>query len=190
MNTEIIFILDHSGSMATLASSVISGTNKFVADQRELPGQARFTLVKFSSPEKFSAVHEAVPLEQVPVMDSFRPLGMTALYDAIGKTLTQQGKRIAEEGWADKVIVAIMTDGEENASVRYSRGEVKEMIEHAQSHGWDFIFLGANINVNEYVADLGINPQNAYAFVASAAGTTLGYSNMSTRTAELRGVTY
>ena len=190
MNTEIIFVLDKSGSMSSIRSAVLSGTNAFVDSQREVAGAARFTLIEFSYPHSIEARCVGTPLESVPPMTVFSPNGGTALYDAIGYALESQGQRIAQEGWADKVIMAIMTDGQENASQRYSREEIHNMIGHAQEHGWDVLFLGANIDVERYREDLGIVAGNAYQFTSNMAGTQAGYATLSTRTAQLRGTIY
>lgn len=187
MNTEIIAIIDTSGSMHNIAHEASQGFNQFVAEQREVPGEARLSLYTFNSVVK--KVHEGVHLASVP---AFRlvPSGMTAMFDGIGQAMEEQGRRIARENWADKVVVCILTDGEENSSRRFTQSRINEMIQHAQAHDWGFVFLAANQDAFAAGKRIGVAAQHTYAFQANAAGATAAYSTMSHATRSLRGTTF
>ena len=129
---EIICILDRSGSMASVATDAIGGFNQFLKDQKELPGEASLTVVLFDN--KYELLHENTPINDVPDLNfkTYVPRGMTALLDAIGKTIDETGKRLKntpEDQRPEKVIVSILTDGFENASCKYDKSKIKEMIE-------------------------------------------------------------
>jgi uncharacterized protein with von Willebrand factor type A (vWA) domain len=186
MKTEIIAITDSSGSMDTIKSAVIGGFNSFVQEQRQVAGEARMTHVTFN--EEHKLLYQAIALAQVPLLDadSYQTSGCTALFDTLGDTLETQGKRIAEEGWADQVIVEIITDGLENASRRYKREQIRSMIEHAQRHGWHFVFLAANQDAFAAAASYGISAATTANFTASAAGATQAYGTIGAMTRALR----
>lgn len=186
MRTEILCVTDESSSMQSLQANVISGFNEFLKSQRAVPGEARISHMKFAT--ICTPLYEAAALGSVPDLttDSYAPCGMTALNDAIGMTLERQGERIAKEQWADQVIVCIITDGGENSSRHYRHDQVKTMIEHAQAHGWVFIFLAANQDAFATGATLGIAPQYTANFAASAAGVTRAYGDISTYATTLR----
>lgn len=188
MNTEIIVIMDRSGSMKSTEADAVGGFNTLLEDQRAVPGNARMTFVTFS--DYSQTTFEGVDLALVAPIRGIRPSGMTALLDCIGQTLNVQGRRIALEGWADKVIVAIITDGEENSSRMFTRPAIKQMIEHAQEHGWSFIFLGANINAEAVGTSYGIDQSHIYGYTASAAGTQVAMRQMSAATRQLRGTSF
>lgn len=188
MNTEILCINDRSGSMSSIERAAVQGFNAFIDEQRSVPGEARVSLVMFD--DQYELKYQAKPLQQVPYLESLEPRGWTALYDAIGRTMEEQGRRIAAEKWADKVIVVIVTDGAENKSRIYRQPQIKTMIEHAQENGWAFVFLAANIDAFATGASLGIARDYTYSFAANAAGTAQGYATMSTATRSLRGTTF
>lgn len=175
MKTEILCVIDESSSMKSMASKAIEGFNTFVAEQQEVPGQARISLTKFSTDVR--RVYSGRPLMAAPLLDSasYAPHGMTAMYDGIGDAMEVEGKRIAAEQWADKVIVCILTDGEENSSRVYGRGQIKMMIEHAQANGWVFVFLAANINANVTAASMGIDKRFVSQYAGTAEGTKAAY---------------
>src|ERR1017187_1456227 len=143
-NARIFFILDRSGSMTGIADETIGGFNAFVDDQKEVPGKATFSLVQFD--HEYHLVHDDISLSEVPTMtrDTFRPRGMTALYDAVGKTIA----RFKDDNPKNtKTIVQILTDGQENSSKEYSFTQVQELIKEVEEkHGWDVFFIGANMN--------------------------------------------
>lgn len=186
MKTEIISIIDRSGSMATIAKDAIGGFNTFLADQKTVPGEARMTLTIFD--DKYDLLYAGKPLSEAePLTDKmFVPRGGTALLDAIGRTLNEQGARIKSDGWAEKVIVCILTDGGENQSREFNQGQIKEMVKHAEGHGWSFVFLAANQDAFAAATLYGINLAHASAFAANAAGTQTAYASMSATTRSLR----
>jgi hypothetical protein len=187
MKTEIIAITDQSGSMGTIKRAVIDGFNGFVQEQREVPGQARMTHVKFHN-ETEPPLYQGVPLAEVPLLDeaTYTPCGTTALFDAVCATLDAQGLRIQQEGWADQVIVVILTDGDENASVNHTEEQMTTMIAHARKHGWHFVFLAANQDAFKKASIYGIPAATTSNFVASAAGTTQAYATVGGMTRALR----
>ena len=146
--TEIVFILDRSGSMQAMVEPAISGFNRLLREQQQVPGHARFTLVLFD--DQYELPFHSVPIEEVVELDTstFVPRGSTALLDAIGRTIDELGKNLSNTSAADRpdqVIIAILTDGEENASTRYSWDDVAKRIRHqTEKYQWQFLFLGAN----------------------------------------------
>lgn len=186
MKTEIIAITDRSGSMGSIASKVISGYNEFLNDQKKQPGEAKLTYTQFN--EGYEVVYAGIEIAAAPELtrQTFVPMGNTALLDAIGKTLNDQGKRIADEKWADLVIVYIITDGEENASNEFNREQVQKMIKHAEANGWKFIFLAANQDAFAAAASMGISAKYTGAFAATGAGTTAAYSSSNNTVSSLR----
>ncbi len=145
---EIMCVIDRSGSMSSIASDAIGGFNTFLEEQKKAPGQALLSLVLFNT--NTNVVHESKPLAEVPLLDTqtFRPNGSTALYDALGESIDSLGKRLsnmAEDQRPEKVIFVILTDGEENASRKFTKTQVADKISHqTDAYKWDFIYLGAN----------------------------------------------
>lgn len=186
MNTEIIVITDRSGSMAAIAPDVIGGYNTFLREQKEQPGEARITYTQFDT--EYQVVSAAVPVRQAPDLTpaTFVPRGSTALYDAIGRTLNEQGQRIATEKWAQLVVVCIITDGQENASREYTRDKVKSMTAHAEANGWKFIFLAANQDAFAAAQAFGSAGNFSGNFQANAAGTKAAYASTSSTVSQLR----
>lgn len=186
MKVEIIDITDASGSMDKLRGDVIGGFNMLLKEQKEVTGSARFTHVQFD--HEYSPKYAGVPISQVKPMtaEDYVPRGTTALLDAIGRTLNEQGKRIALENWADKVIVCIRTDGHENASKEYTASRIKEMIGHAQKCGWVFVFTAANQDAFATGASYGISGAHTQTFDASSGGMGQSYAFASSTLRDLR----
>ncbi len=188
--TEIVCILDRSGSMESIRTDAIGGFNAFLAAQQQLPGDARLTLVLFD--HEYDRVLDAVPLAEVKPLteETYVPRGTTALLDAVGRTLDDVGARLAATPEAErpgKVLVCILTDGLENASRDYTRDRVKGMIEHQQQkYGWEFQFLAANQDAFAAAGSIGIAAADAAAFVADAAGTHAAFARVSERAARAR----
>lgn len=178
--TEIACVLDRSGSMNAIAGDAIGGFNTFLAAQQALPGTARLTLVLFD--HEYQLAHNNVPIQDVPPLDehTYVPRGMTALLDAVGRTIDDMGARLAATPEAErpaKVIVAILTDGMENASRDYTYDKVSSMIRHQQQkYSWEFIFLAANQDAISSAAKLSIHADNAIAFQATGVG--IRHANM------------
>ncbi|MCH7227419.1 hypothetical protein [Haloferula sp. A504] len=158
--TEIAYVLDRSGSMQPLTEAAITGFNDFLQQQLDEPGDANLSLMLFDN--EFLTPHIRTPLQDVRGLDagSYVPRGCTALLDAIGLTIDELGKRLAaepEERRPGKVIVAIYTDGYENASTCYTLEKINQMITHQRKHyDWDFMFLAANQDAIATAAQMGI----------------------------------
>lgn len=163
MRVEIIDITDRSGSMTDICNDVIGGFNTLIKEQQALPGEARMTYVQFD--HEYEILYAGKDIQQVEplTLETYVPRGSTALLDAVGRTLNDQGRRIAKEGWAEKVIVCIRTDGAENASKEYKLDTIKSMISHAEKHGWVFIFTGADQDGFAAASNIGISAGLVYA---------------------------
>lgn len=187
---EIAFILDRSGSMASCQEAAIAGFNTFLKEQQETEGLAKVSLILFDDeylvPVASLPVHEVLPLDS----DSYIPRNTTALLDAIGQTIEELGARLAaltEKHRPGQVIVAILTDGLENASKRYSWSEVAERIKRqSEVYKWTFLFLGANQDAIATAAQLSIAAENTASYKPSAAGTIASHATLSRKTRALR----
>ncbi len=188
--TEIICVIDRSGSMGMIRDDAIGGFNTFLEEQQKLPGTAYLTFAQFDT--GYEIVHENMPLQDVPVLnnDTYIPRGGTALLDAVGMTINRVGKRLAtlpEEERPAKVIMAILTDGEENSSREYSLEKVKGMIEHQEKkYSWEVLFLGANQDAFAEAAKIGVKLNKTVAFAATGQGVRTAYQNMSNLSAQYR----
>ena len=182
-STELVFILDRSGSMAGLEADTIGGYNAMLEKQRAVPGEARVTTVLFDN--QCELLHDRIDLRAVaPITEKeYFVRGSTALLDAIGSTIQKIGnaqKRTAEPYRADKVIFIIITDGMENASRTFDYTKVKAMVEcQKQEFGWEFIFLGANIDAVETAGHFGIDADRAVNYHSDSEGTALNYEVLS-----------
>ncbi len=181
--TELVFILDRSGSMGGLESDTIGGFNSMLEKQRKLDGECRITTVLFDN--RYTLLHDRIDIRAVSPMTEkeYYVGGSTALLDAIGMTINKLAavqKNTAEEYRAERVMFVIITDGEENASREYSAQKVREMIEHEkEKYGWEFVFLGANIDAVETAGRFGISADRAVDYVPDGAGTELNFQMMS-----------
>jgi len=158
---ELIVIVDKSGSMYNVINDTIGGFNTFLDVHQKLQGEAKLTLVLFDT--TYKVVHNGLDIQKVPKLDnsSYDTGGMTALLDAVGKTIDEVGKRLSEtseEERPQKVIFMIITDGEENSSKEYDLQQIKEKTKHQQDvYKWDFIFMGANQDAWSNARDLGLS---------------------------------
>ena len=177
--TEIVFILDRSGSMSGLEKDTIGGFNTTIEKQKQEEGEAIVSTVLFDN--DMEVLHDRVSLEKVaPLTEKeYYARGCTALLDAIGGAIHHIGnvhKYAREEDRPEKTIFVITTDGYENASRRYTSDRVKQMVERQkQKYGWEFIFLGANIDAIETARNFGINEDRAANFVNDGAGIGVMY---------------
>jgi hypothetical protein len=182
---EIIFIMDKSGSMASVASDAIGGFNQFLKEQRELPGEATMTYTQFDT--DYEIKFSGKPLEDVQDLneDTYQPSGWTALYDAVGRTIDEVGKRLAEtpeEERPEKVILAVMTDGHENASTEYQHQGVADKLKHQQDkYEWEVFFLAANMDARKVGAALNVMATNSLNYESTRGGTREAYGNLSRR---------
>lgn len=187
--TEIIFLLDRSGSMGGLEGDTIGGFNAFIENQRKLEGKTLVTGVLFD--DHYEVIWNGVEAEKVKLTgEEYYVRGCTALLDAVGKTILDVGYRLTktdEDERPGKVIFVITTDGFENASREFTYGKVKELIKHQQEkYNWEFIFLGANIDAKREADNLGIHCENAFSFEASEVGVESMYKMVSEEVTDRR----
>lgn len=176
--SEIVFILDRSGSMSSMTQAAISGYNEFLAaqqatrDDQDHPLPATFSLVLFD--HEFKVVHNRVPIATARPLtgETYQPRGNTALLDAIGRGIDHIGARLAATPEPDrpaKVIFAILTDGEENSSRQYDMAAINRRITHqTNKYSWEFMFLGANQDAIATAARMGIHASQSATFAANA----------------------
>lgn len=188
--TELVFILDKSGSMSGLKKDTIGGYNAMLEQQRKVDGECVITTVLFDN--RYELLHDRIDIRAIQSISEKEYFvgGSTALLDAIGKTIHKIGtaqKNTAEDYRAEKVMFVIITDGEENASRHYSSVQVKEMIQRQKErYGWEFIFLGANIDAVETAGRFGIGADRAVDYVPDGEGTELNFRMMSETAAAFR----
>jgi uncharacterized protein YegL len=178
--SEIICIIDQSGSMGPVCKDSIGGFNQFIKEQAALPGEAKVTLTLFSTDSDVRCNGVGITAIEPLTEASYKPHGNTALYDAIGKTIDNVGERLdktREDDRPEKVIVVILTDGEENASRRYTREEILKKINHQRDvYKWEFIFLAANQDAFAAGASIGVH--DTVGFEHTSRGTKGAYRNM------------
>lgn len=179
---QIISIIDMSGSMRMLQTEVIGAFNTFIEEQKKLKGKAEVTLVLFDEryiiPEGFNKVK----LKNTPLLtsDIYKPTGMTALYDAIGKTINNFSD-------SKDVVMLIQTDGAENSSREFKQPEVKALINKKEAEGWDITFLGANIDAVSVGASIGLRAAKSVQYSFDTNGINAAFATMACSTAEYRG---
>lgn len=188
-STEIVIVVDRSGSMSPIAADMRGGFDTFIAEQRKLPGDCAVTLAQFD--DKHDIVYAGTPIGNVPPLELV-PRGSTALLDAIGRTIDAVGSRLAAMKEAErpgKVMFVIITDGQENASKEYNRKRVFDMITTQQKDfAWEFIYLGANQDAIGASRDLGIAAGRGVNFSATkGAGAQGVMRGISSNAASYRG---
>lgn len=181
--TELVFILDRSGSMSGLESDTIGGFNAMIEKQKKQDGECYVSTVLFDNVSE--VLHDRVKLSDIkPMTDrEYTVRGCTALIDAIGGAIHHIGnvhKYARPEDVPEHTMFVITTDGMENASHKYSSDKVKQMIERQkEQYGWDFLFIGANIDAVETAAQYGISEDRAVNYHADPKGTACLYDNVS-----------
>ena len=179
MKTDITVILDKSGSMEARRTDAIGGFNALVDDQKVQPGAATLSLVQFDTAYDVSFTQKAPVDVPALTMETYRPSGGTALLDAMGKTIDATGQRLAAmppESRPGKVIVVVITDGEENSSREYTYPRVSEMICHQRDvYKWEFMFVGTNQDAIANAAMIGIDAKNALTYGTSGHATRAAY---------------
>lgn len=188
--TEIVFILDRSGSMAGLEDDTIGGFNAMIEKQKNEEGEAYVSTILFDN--YVEVIHDRVDIRKVRPMTrrDYYVRGCTALLDAVGRTIRHIGnvhKYAREEDRPEKTLFVITTDGMENASREYSYERVRKMIEHEkEKYGWEFIFLGANIDAAREAARFGITEDRAVNYHADSVGTAVIYEAVSEAVCNVR----
>lgn len=179
--TEIVFILDASGSMAPLRADTIGGFNTMLSEQKQNADKAYVSTVMFSDRQR--VVHDRTDISKIPELTAadYTPMGCTALYDAVGsaiKHISNIHKYARAEDVPQKTLFVITTDGMENASRRYSAADVKKLISKKEKKGWEFIFIGANIDAAAAASDIGIREERAVNYHADARGTAVLFKSV------------
>lgn len=188
--TEIVFILDRSGSMVGLENDTIGGYNAFIKKQKKIEGDAIISTILFNDYQKL--IHDRVNLKYVkPITEKeYYVQGCTALLDAVGNTIHYIGnkhKYMKRESRPSKTIFVITTDGMENASRKYSYEKVKSMINRQKErYGWEFLFLGANIDAIDVADRIGINKDRAVNYESDSIGTEVNFKVLSTTITAVR----
>lgn len=172
--SDITVVVDRSGSMMTCANEAENGLNRLIDEQKEQEGECNFTLVQFD--DQYEVVHDGISIQQVSRI-KLEPRGMTALCDAVGKTINTIGSRLtntSEEERPSLIMVVIVTDGQENASQEFKTCQVRDMIKHQEEkYGWKFVFLGANQDAFAEAQKYGINASCAANYSAHKTVETL-----------------
>ena len=189
--TEIVFILDRSGSMAGLEGDTIGGFNSMIAKQKREPGEALISTVLFDNVSE--VIHDRVDIQKIDPMtrNEYYVRGCTALLDAVGGAIHHIGnvhKYAREEDRPEKTLFVITTDGMENASRKYTYDQLKAMIRRQQEkYGWEFIFLGANIDAVKEAARFGIREDRTANYHADGKGTAVVYEAVCDAVCSVRG---
>ena len=180
--TELVFILDRSGSMAGLEDDTIGGFNAMIEKQKREPGEAYVSTILFDN--NSTVIHDRVDIQKISHLtrEDYYVRGCTALLDAVGKAIHHIGnvhKYAREEDRPEKTMFIITTDGMENASRQYNYERVRKMIEHEkEKYGWEFLFLGANIDAVGMANRFGIGEDRAVNYHSDSQGTALNYEVM------------
>jgi len=182
--TEIVAIIDRSGSMGNLRQDTIGGFNTFLAEQKKSSGKAKITLVQFD--DCYQIDYDGADIQSVKDLteETYQPRGSTALLDAVGKTIVTVGERLAkmkEEDRPGQVVFLIITDGQENASKEYKvAAKIAEMVKHqTEKYNWTFTFLGGGDAAFRQGAMMGFSSSNVYNYSANAGGTSNLYRSVS-----------
>ena len=190
---KIWFLLDRSGSMASVAEDVIGGFNYFLAEQAAHAGECRMTVVQFDSEDPFEVIADGKKPDDVPELNDsvYQPRGLTPLYDAMGELIKRADKRIAKRAKAEKSaedqLVVVFTDGLENDSRRYDRLKVFELVKKRQDDGWTFVFMGANQDSYTEGGKIGLATGNVQDYAATPESVSAAFGSMSRATGEFRG---
>lgn len=187
--TELVFIVDKSGSMCGLEADTVGGLNSTLQQNRTLPGEANVSIVFFDNTSEVTLDRKPLPEVHDLTTDDYHVGGCTALLDAVGDAVRYHAKVqqiLPESHRAEHVIFVIITDGMENASNHRTYDEVKRMIERQRKAGWEFLFLGANIDAAAEAGRLGIAADRASRYVSDGEGSQIAYKAVARAQCETR----
>lgn len=189
MKTEVVFVLDRSGSMGGLEKDTIGGYNALLNKQRQVEGDVTWTTILFD--HEIELLHDRMPLADISPLteEDYFVRGTTALYDAIGTGIAKlKGieRMQTKSGQALRVLMVITTDGMENASREYRASQIHQLISDQRQKGWEFLFLGANIDAEETAVKFGIDRDFAVNYHADAKGTEVNFASLNEAVANVR----
>lgn len=188
--TDITIILDRSGSMESVKTDTIGGFNSFLSEQQKVEGEASISLVQFDDQYEVVYLDKDINSADKLTEATFQPRGMTALYDAVGRTINSVGQRLAdlpENERPDKIVFVILTDGFENSSKEFSAAKIGEMIKHQRDiYKWEFMFIGANQDAVLSAQEIGISANAALTYAANAEGTQEAFGSIARNVASYR----
>lgn len=188
--TDISIILDRSGSMDSIKTDTIGGFNSFLKEQQSVGGECTISLYQFD--DRYEMIYEGKKIKNAPSLnnETFVPRGWTALLDAIGRTINSTGARLSKMKESDrpsKVIIVIVTDGQENQSKEFTKNQIFDMITHQKNnYNWQFVFLGANQDAIKVAGDYGIAKSSTLTYATSSIGTQSAYRSFSSNLANYR----
>ena len=189
--THIICILDRSGSMSSIMDDSIGGFNTFLKQQKELPDEATITIALFD--DKYELLYDNVNIKKAKELTSndWYPRGMTALYDAVGKTINTEKAKFAtldKKDKPNKVLVCIVTDGYENSSQEFDINDIKKLIKNCEKDDWNFIYLAANQSAFDVGTSFGVSAGNTFTYTTSSAGVNTMNRKLNKATTMYRSV--
>ncbi len=189
--THICMILDRTGSMESIKQDTIGGFNSYIAAQKSLPTPATFTLVQFDSQDPFEVIHKFTDIQMVPDLtgQTYMPRASTPLYDAVGRGINDLKAGLGalpEALRPKKIVMVIVTDGQENASREFTGAQVRKMIADAKVAGWQFVFLSADESAISDSSSLNIDASNAAFFKKSTAGSSEMWERVANRSVAFR----
>ena len=191
--THITVILDRSGSMEDIKDDTIGGFNSYLASQQAESGTATLTLVQFDTPDAYEVIHRFQPITKVPALSSttYVPRGLTPLFDALGRGINDLAHFLANLPAQDqpaKVIMVVVTDGQENSSCEFDKPQVEKMIaEKTERDSWQFVFLSADLSAMHEAMHMGIRSDKALMFQKSRQGSKDAWDSLNTQTSKFRG---
>ncbi|CAN5485090.1 VWA domain-containing protein [soil metagenome] len=188
--TDITIILDRSGSMSSVKDDTIGGFNNFLGEQQKVEGEAVLSLVQFDDQYEVVYLDKDINSADKLTDETFQPRGMTALFDAVGRTINSVGNRLAvlpEAERPNQVLFVIFTDGFENSSQEFNAAKISEMITHQRNvYKWEFMFIGANQDAVLSAQEIGIPAAAALTYAANEEGTRAAYSMMAKKVGNYR----
>lgn len=190
--TEVVAVLDRSGSMSSIIDDVVGGFNTFIEKQKNVEIPTKLTTCLFD--DEFEMLYDDVDLKEVKKItkEEWSPRGTTALYDAIGRTINSVRKRhskLKKKERPDKVLVVIVTDGYENASKEFTSESIKKLIGEMEEYEWEFIYLAANQNAFDTGTSFGIKGGNTFTYTANSTGSKVMFDSLSDATMTYRSAT-